>query len=261
MRGGGGGTRSPLRSAAMWARRNRRPLAVALVVVVAAGVLAWVVRWAYIRSLDPATCLGEILQCAEPIFVRHQLDIWMDAGSLLGTVRHGGFIPWDNPPDIDMMIRDADGPRLKAALRDIALECGFPAIHRDDVAWLPAVTSYVIRRNVGRIFYGRLVPIYLDVADDATIASLDPYRPYGFDFPQDILDAPIYADENFPVHYRTPIPHSYIFPLRPCLFEGVHARCPARSEDVLELLFGPTWRVPDVGAKPIHSLDSKVTYE
>src|SRR3989338_67720 len=227
-----------------WARRHRRGLGAVAVVGLAALLGAVLVRWAYLRTLDPATCLREILQCAEPIFLRHELAIWMDAGSLLGTVRHGGFIPWDNPPDIDMMILDPDGPRLKAALRDVSLEGGFPALPRDDVSWLPSVTSYVIRRNVGRIFYGRLVPIYLDVADDATIASLDPYRPYGFDFPQDILDEPIYADENFPVHYRTPIPHSYIFPLRPCTFEGVQARCPARSEDVLELLFGESWRIP-----------------
>lgn len=43
---------------------------------------------------------------------QHHLRIWMDGGSLLGTIRHQGFIPWDD--DIDMCMPRPDYDRLLA---------------------------------------------------------------------------------------------------------------------------------------------------
>ncbi len=38
----------------------------------------------------------EMLKIIADICDRHGLRYWLDAGSLLGAVRHGGFIPWDD---------------------------------------------------------------------------------------------------------------------------------------------------------------------
>lgn len=48
----------------------------------------------------------EMLKIIADICDRHGLHYWLDAGSLLGAVRHGGFIPWDDDMDIAMPMDD-----------------------------------------------------------------------------------------------------------------------------------------------------------
>lgn len=53
----------------------------------------------------------EILVDIAKFCEENKIKYWLDSGTLLGAVRHGGFIPWDD--DIDIIIMEKDAEFLK----------------------------------------------------------------------------------------------------------------------------------------------------
>lgn len=43
-----------------------------------------------------------MLKVIDALCVKHGLDYWLEGGTLLGAIRHQGFIPWDDDLDISM---------------------------------------------------------------------------------------------------------------------------------------------------------------
>jgi len=52
------------------------------------------------------TLCSELLSFVNNICKKHGIDWWLDYGNLLGAIRHGYFIPWDDDMDIGMMRKD-----------------------------------------------------------------------------------------------------------------------------------------------------------
>jgi lipopolysaccharide cholinephosphotransferase len=68
-------------------------------------------RKAQMRMLD-------ILREVDKIFRRNNITYWVDAGTLLGTVRHHGFIPWDDDVDVSVPLKEYTKAR-EALIREL----------------------------------------------------------------------------------------------------------------------------------------------
>ena len=65
-------------------------------------------RKAQLRMLDMLIEVDKICR-------KHDIQYWLDFGTLLGAVRHGGFIPWDD--DLDITVLRKDYKRLRELLK------------------------------------------------------------------------------------------------------------------------------------------------
>lgn len=50
--------------------------------------------------------MSEMLKIFNNICKKNNINYWVQAGTLIGTVRHKGWIPWDGDIDISMLIND-----------------------------------------------------------------------------------------------------------------------------------------------------------
>lgn len=66
----------------------------------------------------------EMLKYIDSICRENDIKYWLSSGTCLGAVRHGGFIPWDDDADIEMLASDYRKLEkiLRSSSRDFVLQ-------------------------------------------------------------------------------------------------------------------------------------------
>ncbi len=231
-----------------------------------------------------------ILREVDAICRRHHISYWLSSGTLIGAVRHHGFIPWDDDLDIEMM-RD-DYLRLMRVLPSelpswLALQNDqtdpnyffFYAKVRDrrsrlreqndyDRMWreqgiyidiLPLERHPIWLHRLTETSVGHMYKIWRTSTDDAK--SIRAVRRI-FDFNSRFLfpclrllcrllpGTTVTSGMGLPFH--KPRYTSEIFPLTTHVFEGYEFPVPADTDAHLRHLFGDYMQLPDLNNLSLH---------
>ncbi|KDO25142.1 hypothetical protein SPRG_09290 [Saprolegnia parasitica CBS 223.65] len=160
----------------------------------------------------------------------HGIEYWLDSGTLLGAIRTGALNPNDMDLDVGMSV---------AAFETLgATPLAFPERYKLEIV---NSTLYPTRTRDAALpgrFIDKTSGLYLDIfvflpsLDENGTALLGPVASSCWH--------ECVACEGRPKHFA--VPRDWIYPLMPCNFESVRARCPVNVDAYLTHLYGPSYR-------------------
>lgn len=210
-------------------------------------------------------CDSLLLALFDKMCKKHGLSYWLTYGTLLGAVRHKGFIPWDDDMDV-AMLRD-DYYQLEDLIRQELVPLGIelypqpngPTLgigfqHFKTGIWLDVfpVDAYSSSKKVDEIHDGLMVKMkayqdyYFPRKDSGLkISDFDAYR-------RELLNAE--GQEKIFFHCLEydrgellMFDEQDVFPLTDIEFEGFSFPAPRHYRKYLEIMYGDYLRFPESG--------------
>lgn len=229
-----------------------------------------------------------ILQEVDKICRRHGIEYFLDGGSLIGAVRHGGFIPWDDDLDIAIMLKDYKRLRRllvkelpeDLVLQDLRTDRNYPLLIckvRDrksyfedkehgnlkengiflDIIPMEKVPSMKWKEKMDYL-YGhciRAIHNYTTKADKARSLAV---FPAAWCLLQLTRFANLFSSSDMIAHrYGWKAYNSFsakdTFPVKDMDFDGTMVMVPNNPDAVLKSMFGDYMRIPPEDKRPQHS--------
>lgn len=233
----------------------------------------------------------EMLLTFDQLCRKHDIPYWLSSGTLLGCVRHAGFIPWDD--DLDVEMRREDYLRLQKVLRNelpdnLAIQShdtdpnyffSYPKL-RDRRSHLEETNHYDrIFREQGiyiDIFILEPIPLWLhklscdtighvykvmkntSLSDAARLRQVNRWYQLNHRFLYPVFrvlsrcGSRAWLRHTFGVPYHGPRRVADIFPLTTAQFEGHALPVPGNCDAYLTRMFGDYLRLPRLDDIHVH---------
>ena len=237
----------------------------------------------------------DMLKYIDGVCKKHGINYWLCSGTLLGAVRHGGFIPWDDDADIEMLREDFEkfekvmwnepntdyvlqthktDPNYFAPygkLRDLHshikennsndLHYKFTGCYIDIFIIEPSSSEFLSR--IGSVFWYRLLA-NLNKNDKIRVLcySLVYAIIYHIIFPLLRFISRLGANKQYRPAlgscFYKPRYEDDIFPLRKLLFEGIEFPVPGNYDNYLRKIYGDYTQLPDLNHLELHTVKVEI---
>ncbi|MBE6420451.1 MAG: LicD family protein [Akkermansiaceae bacterium] len=225
-----------------------------------------------ITEIPPCTGKLRLLQQGNTVLLNYfakccikaGLRYWLDFGTLLGAVRHGGFIPWDDDLDVAMLKPEYD--KMKELLPTLfSEEKGFTvsehAFIQIGVKGTPLnldIFPYYCHSETSTDDNRRQLNLRLEAIRKQIVYKYGILNKTEEEFKQ-LMNSTIYQnkkplnEEESPLIFFTPIPnfrkpylfhYQDIFPLKEINFEGISFCAPAHTRQYLAFIYGDYMTYP-----------------
>lgn len=158
------------------------------------------------------------LETVHAIFSEFEVPYWLTGGSLLGAVRHGEHIPWDDDADI-CVPHEFEGRMLSKEFGDALSKHGLVFDNSGFVSKIYSKTG-----NKGNEYPFPWVDVFF--------VSQDSDGNWSFHKPEHIRKWP---------KCHSAIPNEAIFPTIQCTFGGLRLQCPQDSHRELSRCYGENY--------------------
>jgi lipopolysaccharide cholinephosphotransferase len=179
----------------------------------------------------------DMLRDVTTSFKKHGVDLWIAYGTLLGHLRHGGFIPWDN--DIDTLTEATSAATIENKIKPELEAMGYVVKRHSGKADAPTNPDF----DYYTVNYSKYNSLHLDVGLCEEIDLLQgPSLSTNLRFDsRALVDAPPSSKSllrNDPVKFKSWIhPLRYTFPLRNAKLYGVDVLVPFDSENLVKGIY------------------------